>query len=325
MSETKQLPAIPTTVPAEITNRFNIGMTEVGFQKLADEASLLVFNADNILAIKEFIAKGKVVENKIKLVHEEGKAPAWAICKNFDNAKNAFLAQKDFVFSEVEKKYNSLCIKIAADNKAIEEEKQRKQKIKDGIDQVAVHFANIIANAKTTKELTAIEARINLEKSYKHKYFEFLPDAITKFKELNANLKTQKENVKDLERLEQEKNKAIESGNDEQALQLMDKIENKEAAIEEQKINIQEAVTSLPTNTEVIEPEVMITTVKAKRSVWKWEVVNHSELVKKAPQWTVVTPNKEAIDSYLAGKKSEGITTEEFTTAGVRFFLDKTY
>lgn len=325
MSETKQLPAIPTTLPPVIVSKFNITLTSQRFQDIANEEATLIYNEDNVVKIKEFLDKTKKVSKAIEATHKEGKEEALRIGRDWDAAKNSFLAQVTAIADLPQKKYTELCTSIAKKAQEAEAEKIRKENIQKLIESNSVNFAKLIADAKTTAELTRVESLINLEKTRKEKYQEFLGAAVTKFNELNYNLKTQKENVKELEILEKEKNKAIESGDDEKALQLIDEIENKESLIEEQKINIQEAVISLSSNTEIIEPEVVINTVKARRSVWKWEVVNQSELVKKAPQWTTVTPNKEAIDNYLAGKKIEGIAGEEFTTAGVRFYLDKTY
>ncbi len=75
----------------------------------------------------------------------------------------------------------------------------------------------------------------------------------------------------------------------------------------------------------VIEPEIILPTVKARRSVWKWEVSDIKETSKKMPDWTIVKPNEEKIDEYLKAKKAEGINGEEFSFAGIRFYLEKTF
>lgn len=190
-----------------------------------------------------------------------------------------FLSQVDAITELPQRKYTELCNAIAKKQQEAAADKLRKENIQKGIETNAVTFAKQIADAKTTAELTRIESIINLEKGRKEKYQEFLPDAIEKFTALNANLKTQKEAVKELERLELEKQEALSSGNDEAALEIMERQEAVESKIEEQKINVQE--TAVNTTYKVIEVESVLPTVKAKRSVWKWEVVNQSELVKK--------------------------------------------
>lgn len=321
---TVTLPPIPSTLPANITGKFNIALTESKFQALADEAGKLVYNEDNVEAIKAFLDKTKKVVKAVEATHKDGKAEALQIGRNWDSAKNAFISQVDAITELPNKKYDELCRSIQKKAQEAEVERVRIVNIKNGIESNAVNFAKIIADATTTVRLLEIEKLINLEKGRKEKYQEFLPDAVTRFNELNAILKNQKEAVRLQEQLKQQEEDAKNNNDDAAVISIQEKLENITSKIEENKVEVQETAIAQTMN-EVIEPEILMPTVKARRSVWKYEVVDINETVKKMKDWTVIEPNTEKIEEYLKAKKAEGITGEEFTVAGIRFYLEKTF
>lgn len=321
---TVTIPEIPATLPANITGKFNIALTETKFQALADEASRLVYNEDNVATIKEFLDKGKKVIKAVEATHKDGKAEALQIGRNWDTAKNAFISQVESITDLPSKKYDELCREIQRKAQEAENERLRISTIKSGIESNAINFAKSIADCTTTAQLTRIESTINLEKTRKEKYMEFLPDAVERFNQLNAILKTQKETVRELEKIEEEKIKAEKEGNDALLLELQQKQETAEQKVEEAKIEVQETAIAQSMNT-VVEPEVIMPTVKARRSVWKWELQDIKETAKKMPSFVQMQTVDEKIDEYLKAKKAEGITGEEFIFAGIRFYLEKTF
>lgn len=321
---TVSLPPIPSTLPPAIVGTFNIALTSAKFQQLADEESRLEYNEDNVADIKAFLDKTKTVTKAIEATHKTGKAEALEIGRAWDSAKNSFIAQVDAIASVPAKKYDELCRSIQKKAQEVEAERVRKLNIKNGIETNAVNFAKKISECTTSAQLTRIESTINLEKTRKEKYQEFLEEAVDRYSQLNSILKTQKETVKQLEQIEEEKLKAEQEGNDEKVLELQQKQEEAETKIEEKKIEVQEAAINQSINT-VVEPEIIIPTVKARRSVWKWELVDIKETAKKMPDFVKMQTVDEKIDEYLKAKKAEGITGEEFNFAGIRFYLEKTF
>lgn len=323
MSETKQLPAIPTNLPPAIVSKFNVALTSSKFQDIANEETTLVYNEDNVNQIKEFLDKTKKVTKAIEETHKTGKADALKIGREWDESRKVFLSQVDAITELPQRKYTELCNAIAKKQQEAAADKLRKENIQKGIETNAVTFAKQIADAKTTAELTRIESIINLEKGRKEKYQEFLPDAIEKFTALNANLKTQKEAVKELERLELEKQEALSSGNDEAALEIMERQEAVESKIEEQKINVQE--TAVNTTYKVIEVESVLPTVKAKRTTVKWEIKDLSIAAKKQPDWVKLTTVDEPIDKFMNDNKKTILEKGELEINGILFYAEKTY
>lgn len=320
------LPPIPSTLPATITGKFNITLTETKFQALADEASKLVFNEDNLEKIKEFIDKTKKVEKAIEATHRDGKAEALKIGRDWDAAKNAFIAQVAAIVDNPMSQYSKICREVQEKQRLESVETKRKNDIKAGIENNAIYYAKVIADCKTTTELTKIESIINLEKSRKEKYAEFLPQAIERYNELNAILKTQKGNINELERLELEKVQAELAGDDEKIIEIEEKKEATAVKIEESKVVVQEKAIEQSFAAEIPTAKVVYPAVKAKRSVWKWKAIDLKETAKKMPSWTVITTVDSAIDEYLKAKKTEGINSEEpFTVAGIEFYLEKTF
>jgi hypothetical protein len=53
--------------------------------------------------------------------------------------------------------------------------------------------------------------------------------------------------------------------------------------------------------------------------------VDIKETQKKMPNFVDLTPNKEKIDEYLKAKKAEGVSGDEFTVFGIKFYLKRTF
>lgn len=319
------LPAIPDTVPPEIKSKFNIELTNLGFQKIADEEMGLVYNEDNVNEIKAFLDKAKTLEKGIVKTHTSGKEDALKNGRAWDSAKNAYLAQVAAITNVPQQKYTSICQSIAQKQREAEIEKKRVDDIKLGIENNAVNFSMKIAGCETTYQLLAIERTINLEKTRKDKYGEFLQDAIDRFTPLNEILKNQKLVIKQAEDLAAQKLAAEASGDDEKLLEVMEKQEANVQQIESNKITVQEKATEQPLRSFASYTPISTPTVKPKRTTWEWEISDISVTSKKMPSWVVMATVDDKINEYLAGKKAEGIDGDEFTVAGIRFFKKVTY
>lgn len=315
-------------LPAAIEGKFNLALTQSNFQKLADKEGKLVYNEDNIEEIKNFLIDLRAVEKQIETTHEQGKAPAWKECKDWDLGKNTFLSTVAPIKARAHGNYTKLCKDIEDRNRKQEEEKRRVEGIKQTIETTAVQFAKEISECTTTPGLTAIESRINLEKTRTTKYAEFLQLAITRFSELNGILKTQKESVKELERLELERKEAEESGDDNKLIETMEKQESISNKILENQTVVQETAINQSLQSETISvAQEVIPTVKARRTTWKYEMVNKDLMMKKSPELLVVSLDKEKVDGVLKTlkdtKQLEGKT--EFVMNGLRFYEEKTF
>lgn len=304
--------------------KFNIALdrAQVGIQLLHDAESKLVYTEDNLQAIADFISKCKKASKVIADEHKALKEPALRECQSIDESKRAM----DFEVNDVLRKAQQHYTKIATDinTRRIEQERenQRVSKIKSGINNNVIHFSEQIANCKSALELTSIEKLINLEKTYKLKYQEFLPEAIERFNGLNSLIKDQKSKTKEWLKISTAEQKTTDQ---EELLELQQKKEEIETAIDENKISVQEQAINHTTKAEIPVAQEVLPDLKPRRTTWEWEVKDIKETQKKMPGWVELLVNDTKVDEYLKAKKQEGIAGEEFTFAGIRFYLKKTW
>lgn len=311
--------------PAAIQGKFSIALTQSKFQELQNKADRLVYNEEHLEEISNFLKSLRSVGKAIDEVHRTGKSEALRISREWDAAKRVFMEQVSAVESKPQAEYSRICREIEERRMEQEREKQRKAQIKEGIETNALRFASDIAKCTTSQELAYVERIINLEKSKKAKYQEFLEEASARFTELNSQLALQKIQVKKLEELREKERLAAAKQDDAALIDLQEKREAVENKIEEAKIIVQETAINQSLPNEIEEAEVMFPTVRARRSVWTYEVKDIKETAKKMPAWTTISLIDEKVDEYLKAKKAEGISVEEFEFAGIRFFLKKTY
>lgn len=318
LTETPQL-------PAPIVGKFNIALTTAKFQQLADRASTLVYNEDNLEDIKTFLSDIRKVDKAIEETHKEGKADALKISRDWDAGKNAFLSMTSAIKSKPQDEYTRICNEIEDRKRKQELELQRVSNIKQGIESNSIKFATDIANCKTSDQLSYVERMINLEKGRRDKYMEFADEAVARFTELNSLLKAQKITVKDLEENARQQAIATKEKNDELLLKLKEEQERAENQIEVHKISVQETAINQSMKVEVPVAVEILPQIKARRTVWEWEVIDLKDTVKKMPEWVSLTTVDSKIDEYLKAKRIEGIEGTEFTVAGIRFFEKKTF
>lgn len=320
MTTTPQLPAV-------ITGKFNLALTESKFQLLADKADKLIFNEDHLEEIKEFLAATRKVEMAIESTHKDGKAEALKIGRDWDAGKNAFMETVASIKLNAQTEYTKICQDVVRRQQEEENERQRKQIIKDGIETNAINFAKKIAECTTSESLTNVERLINLEKSRKEKYMEFIDQAVIRFSELNSILATQKITIKELEENERQQETARRQQDDAKLLELQEQQEKQQAKIEEAKVVVQETAINQSMNEDIPVARTVFPTVTAKRTTWKFEVVDKKEVMKKAPELVVFTIDEEKVKSNLKLLKDsnqlEGKT--ELIINGIRYFEFKSY
>jgi len=312
-------------LPAPIVGKFNIALTQSNFQKLADKAATLVYNEDNLDEIKSFLDGVRKVEKAIEETHKDGKAEALQIGRQWDSGKNSFLLMTSTIKSKPQAEYTRLCNDIEDRKRRAALEQQRVASIKQGIESNALKFATDIAACTTSDQLSYVERIINLEKGKKDKYAEFADEAISRYNELNALLKTQKETIRQLEENARLQAQAKLEADDAALLKLQEEAEVVQNKVEEAKITVQETAINQSMKAEIPVATEVIPEVKARRTTWEWEIKDIKETAKKMPDWTTVTVIESKVDEYLKAKRAEGITGEEFTVAGIRFFQKKTF
>lgn len=318
---------VTTTTPPAIAGKFNIALTQSKFQVLADKASNLVYNEDNLEDIAEFLKNGRAVIKAIAETHKEGKAEALKISQDWDGAKRVFEGQVTSIMEKPQLEYTRLCNDIEQRKRDAEQERQRIVNIKNGIELNAVNFAKLIAECTTSVQLTTVERNINLEKTRKDKYMEFYDNAVERYSELNALLKTQKETVRELEEIERQKELARKEQNDARLIELQQQQEAAEAKVEEAKTVVQETAINQSMKAEIPVAQEVIPEIKARRTTWRYEVVNEKEVMKKAPELVVFSIDEEKVKANLKLLKDsnqlEGKT--ELTINGIRYYEQKTF
>lgn len=252
---------------------------------------------------KPYLEAGRVID----AVHKKFLTP-------FEEAKNQLQAKINIVGKRMQD----------AANKA-QQEQQRIEALKTTINAFILESSTKIAAATNNEQLISIERLINLEKANKVRYQDHLPLLIERSNELTAKIKEQKDLIKELERVEEEKNKALAAGNDEKAQDLLEKSALLEAKIEENTILVQETASKSVILTEIVAPEIDMP--NTRRKVWKFEVVDIKETAKKRPDLVDMSLNNKAVSEVLKTLKETGVLNgkTEFILNGIRFFQDINY
>lgn len=314
-------------LPAVITGKFNIALTESKFQALADKASKLVYNEDNLEEIAEFLKNARAVKKAIADTHTEGKAEALKVGQQWDLAKRTFTDTVSAIEAKPQQEYTRICTEVQDRKIKQQQEQQRIQTIKTGIETNAITFAKQIAECTTSQQLTNIERTINLEKTRKDKYQEFLEEATNRYSELNSILANQKVIVKDLEENARLQAEAKNKNDDAELLRLQEQQQLQEAKVEENKTVVQETAINQALKEEVPVAQEVLPEIKARRTTWKYEVVNEKEVMKKAPELVVFAIDEEKVKANLKLLKDsnqlEGKT--ELTINGIRYYEQKTF
>lgn len=329
MSEVQQSAPITAVTVEAAKQKMNIALTKLSIstQKMQDEANGLVFNEDqeNIDKIKDFIERSKKAEKSIESEHKEGKNPFLEAGRAWDNAKNQLLGVVGEIKNPVVAKYTTLCNEIDRKNREAEQKAAKEKEILGGIEANVLIFSQKIASCLTSKELTDVERLINLEKSPTRasKYGDHHKTAIDRFNEvLIPIIKDQKIKIDEREALESKLNDAVDP---EKHDELKQQLEEKNNEIMQNQVKVQEQ--ALSQQPEVIEPEVIATTVKTKRTDIVPEIVDLAVVFKKHRELL-------NIDLKISDAKKLGETMktagafgdkEEITVDGIKFTIKKSW
>jgi hypothetical protein len=255
----------------------------------------------------------------------EEKKPYLEAGRAIDAAHKKFLKPFEEAKDGLQAKINVVGNRMADAAEKAQKELRRIEGLQAQINNFILTSSTQIAAATTTEQLISIERLINLEKANKVRYQDHLPLLIERSNELTAKIKEQKELVKKLEQVEEEKNKALQDGNDEKAQELLQKSEVLGAKIEENAILVQETASKSVILTEIVAPEIDMP--NSRRKAWKFEVVDIKETAKKRPDLVDVSLNNKAVNEVLKTLKDTGVLNgkTEFVLNGIRFFQDINY
>jgi len=304
------------------TSELILGLSKEGlaYQELLQECENIVFTNENLNEQRPKLQGIQKLESKIKGLENPHTAKWQAWNESRRSILEPVTELKNRKSAEFKKKADE---NSAAAAKA-EAEKQRVAGIKSAIDTFFLEQSQAIAAAKTPEELVRIEKLIGSHKANSSRYQEFLPVMIAKAANLTELIKVQKEAIKILTALNR---KEMASGDDAEILELREQQEQIQATLEQTKITVQEKAIGMATQADVVEAEVVVAEApKARRTAFKWEIVDEKAAVKKG--WAknmVVQTDAGLIDNFL--QQNKGSITDEagFIEGGVRFFLQKSY
>lgn len=314
-------------IPALIEGKLGLALTkaEGNYQQVLKQVLEYDVTEDNF---EEAQGLNKKVIKFLSFGEEhrkEYKAPYLETGRIIDAAHKRFLEPFEDAKNQLQAKINAVGKRMEDAAKKALQEQQRIEGLKTSINAFILESSAKIAAATTNEQLLSIERLINLEKGNKSRYQDHLPLLIERSNELTSKIKEQKDLVKELERVDAEKNMALELGNDEKAQDLLQKSALLEAKIEENTILVQENASKSVILTEIVAPEIDMP--NTRRKAWKFEVVDIKETAKKRPDLVDMSLNNKAVNEVLKTLKETGVLNgkTEFILNGIRFFQDINY
>jgi chaperonin cofactor prefoldin len=295
------------------------------YLSLIKEVSQHEVSEDNFEKSQELNKKIIKFLNYVEDHRKDEKNPYLEAGRLIDAAHKKVSTPLEDAKNQLQAKINVVGKRMEAEAQKVKREQERIDLLKNGINAFILDSSAKIAAATTTEQLISIERLINLEKANKVRYQDHLPLLIERSNELTTKIKEQKDLVKELERVEEEKKQALETGNDEKAQDLLEKSALLEAKIEENTILVQETASKSVILTEIVAPEIDMP--NTRRKAWKFEVVDIKETAKKRPDLVDMSLNNKAVSEVLKTLKDTGVLNgkTEFVLNGIRFFQDINY
>lgn len=313
--------------PAVIESKISLALTksEGNYQQVLKQVLEYEVTEDNFTDAQELNKKVIKFLSFVEDHRSDEKKPYLEAGRTIDAAHKKFATPFEDAKNKLQGKINVIGKKIEEAAKKAKEEKDRIANLVALINQFILDSSTKIAAATTNEQLLSIERLINLEKGNKSRYQDHLPLLIERSNELTAKIKEQKELVKELERVENEKNEALATGDDEKAQDLLDKSAILGAKIEENSILVQETASKSVILPEIVAPEIEMPSTRRKS--WKYEVQDIKETMKKRPDLLDVSLNHKAVSEVLKTLKDTGVLNgkSEYVLNGIRFFQDVNY
>jgi hypothetical protein len=303
---------------------FDLEAAKKNYQGLLNHLAGIVITKDNV---NDDVSKEarEVVKALTQLKDNESKDPLQThrdIMSVFNELADPIKAQVD----RISKEKGDVAIKLQKEAAQQLAEQTRINNAKQAIIDFANKIAGMIGDAKTDTDIVSIEKLIGSEGRKSSVYHEFLPDLIQKCEALKPEIKAQKESIRELQRIENDKKLASESGDIQALTDLKEKEERVTGLLQDRAIRIHEEAFNQALTVDVVAPEVAEDIPKG-RTNWKWRVDDIKHLAKKMPHLVKMVPDEDAIDVLLATKRKDGSLDGklEENWNGILFFNDKTF
>lgn len=312
--------------PNKTKAEMQLVLTKAGlaYQKLLQDGEAVVFTKENLNADQVVLKTLRTVKKKLEDV-ENPYTESW---KGFNQVKKELVDPIVALLTKKEGEYKKLAKEVEEEKARIAQDNARKAAIQQTITDFILTQSQAIAAATTPEEIVAIEKLIGSNKGATNRYQEFLPEFCQRADDLLPLIKAQKEAIKKLADLKKKEEEARKSGDDEAVLQHMEAQEEITGKIEEGKITVQEAAINQAANTSVVvAQEVAPEAPKSRRTVWKAEIVDMEQAVKKSRHLLDITLNSGKVSDSIKTLKESGVFEgkTEHVVNGVRYFEDKSY
>mgnify|MGYP006369457489 CR=1 FL=1 len=319
--ETTTTALTPEITKAQIT--LSLNKEGLAYQNLLQECEDVKFTNDNLNEKRDCLINLRKVKSKLAAM-ENPFTERW---KGWNASKKSLADPVDELLSRKEAEFKKKADENAAAAKKIEDEKIRVKGIKDAIDTFFLEQSQAVANTSDPSEIVRIEKLVGSHRANRSKYQEFLHILNQKADELAPLIKMQKESLRKLNSLEEAENSATD---DQDILDIMEEREGIEKSVAEMYTHIQESTLKMATSPDIAEVDIVASEApKPRRTTWDFDIPDINNLLKKAPELVLITPDKEKIKEILRKKIADGETknTEEilYLNGAVRFYLHKTY
>jgi len=283
-----------------------------------------VVTKENFKESQEYV---KRLTSFIRLVDDfrtEMKAPHLNYGRAIDAAAKEFISPFEVEKNIFQQKLNIIGTEIEREEREKRMQEEKKKAIETEINNFVLDYSVKIASATNNEQLLGYERLINLEKANKSKYANQLSLLIERCNELTSKIKDQKELIKLKDSIEKEKKEAESSGNDAKLEEIIEKEQIIQDKIVENTILVQEIAAN---NAISHEKTTKNDEVKARRTVWKAEIFDEKEVLKKANDMLDISLNMEKVRQSINTLKAAGVFNgkSEVIINGIRYFQEKTF
>jgi tetratricopeptide (TPR) repeat protein len=335
MEENKNnLPALRGTPPDKITKAqvlalFNTETVRLNYNVMLQGLQGMVITKDNLKAeYPEF----KEADKFLKAMDTWRKSEA----KPFAEVVDMFLNVYNEIKEPISLALNAAKAQVAEkrkENAAEIAQAKAEQARQDLIAKTLADFINRVTSeimlSTTDAQIVMIQKRIGSEKNRKSFYAERYQELCDKCDALNETINNQKAKIREMQKLNEEFDKALKNNDDSAAAKIKEKLEDVNQELVENSIRLQEKAFEESLSIQQVEvgqPELNVT--KGKTTRWKWRVDDIEYLKKKEPQFTKTVTNDARIEEFMKEQREVGAfktDKEEFTVRGITFFKEIYY
>lgn len=332
MEENKNLPALRSFAVERITKQqivalFNTETIRWNYHKMLQGLKGMVITKDTL---KTEYPELKEADKFIKSITEWRKEQA----KPFNEVDAMFLEVSKEILQPISEALLSAKaqVRTASEANAAEiaqarmEEERNNRIVKSMADFINKITADITLST-TDKEIASIQMRIGSEKSRKTFYDTYWQELVDKCDSLSSTINHQKDKIREITRLNDSFNKAMENNDDTKAAEIKEQLEFTNVELAENAIRLQEKAFDESMSMSQVEvgiPDLNIS--KAKTSRWRWKVDDINILRKKSPQFTKIVTDDEAIEAFMKEQRELGLfktDSTELNISGITFFKEK--